>query len=233
MCLVLRVLQPSSLEQPVLNTPEVHTLFSHPLASFLSNAFPANSTPSPSSSADTEARAETAAIELEYHTYTDSPWPWPTRTFIRTLPSSETDAPAQGRSAGDQIPVRSTRIHRFLTGREAGGIKPIFGLTAYADSRIHSATRQTQAFFYRAIMIATATVAYGCTPDFEVESPDEPALGMRVAWALRHPNQRLRAALEEEKKNGEREARSWERWKGRIRDGKEWVQRQRRARFKL
>jgi hypothetical protein len=23
------------------------------------------------------------------------------------------------------------RMHRFLTGREAGGIKPIFGLTAY------------------------------------------------------------------------------------------------------
>jgi hypothetical protein len=26
-------------------------------------------------------------------------------------------------------------MHRFLTGREAGGTKPIFGLTAYVDRR--------------------------------------------------------------------------------------------------
>ncbi|KAI0065964.1 hypothetical protein BV25DRAFT_1880011 [Artomyces pyxidatus] len=164
--------------RPVLNTPEVHTLFSHPLASFLSSSFPSSaSLPSSLFFANAEAYTETAALELKYHTYTD----------IRSL-----SGPLREPEARPLV-----RMHRFLTGREAGGIKPIFGLTA-------------------AIMIRTASVAYERTPDFTVHAPGEPPMGMRVAWTLRRPGERLREALANEGCEGnklEKLAKAWEQWK--------------------
>ena len=35
------------------------------------------------------------------------------------------------------LPGGQSRLHRFLTGREAGGTKPIFGLTAYVPLLHH------------------------------------------------------------------------------------------------
>jgi hypothetical protein len=99
--------------QPVLNAPEVDTLFSHPLASFLSTQFPERAEPR-GPFLEAEAHAETAALELQYHTYSDVPWP------LRWL----------AHPADVHPPTRAVRMHRFLTGREAGGIKPIYGLTA-------------------------------------------------------------------------------------------------------
>lgn len=75
--------------QPILNESEVHSLFSHPLISFLRSDPPFPSEP------DT--------FEHQYHTHVDIKW---------------TGFPSK------------VRMHRFLTGREAGGTKPIFGLTA-------------------------------------------------------------------------------------------------------
>ena len=97
----------------MLNAPEVETLFSHPLASFLSTTFPERAAPR-GPYLEAEAHAETAALELRYHTYSDVPWPWPWHPF------------STPREAGH----RAVRMHRFLTGREAGGIKPIYGLTS-------------------------------------------------------------------------------------------------------
>jgi coenzyme A diphosphatase NUDT7 len=97
----------------VLNAPEVDTLFSHPLASFLSTSFPERAGPR-GPFLEAEAHAETAALELQYHSYSDVPWPWPWLV-----------QPTNPHPAG-----RAVRMHRFLTGREAGGIKPIYGLTA-------------------------------------------------------------------------------------------------------
>ncbi|PPQ92758.1 hypothetical protein CVT25_003867, partial [Psilocybe cyanescens] len=57
------------------------------------------------------------------------------------------------------------RVHQFLTGREAGGIKPVFGLTA-------------------AMLIRTATIGYARQPDFEVHAPHAPTSEERIAWAL-------------------------------------------------
>jgi len=57
------------------------------------------------------------------------------------------------------------RVHQFLTGREAGGVKPVFGLTA-------------------AMLIRVATVGYAREPDFEVQPPNAPTLEERIAWAL-------------------------------------------------
>lgn len=79
------------LRQPILNRAEVASLFSHPLASFLSSNPPFPSEP------DT--------LEVPYHTSFE---------FSGSGPSSQ-----------------GFLVHQFLTGREAGGIKPVYGLTAY------------------------------------------------------------------------------------------------------
>lgn len=141
--------------RPILNTPEVHTLFSHPLASFLSTSAPfATDTASGADvSSDTDTNAERAAVELQYHTYSDAPWPWP---------GSRANTQSTTRS-----PERFVRMHRFLTGRESGGIKPVFGLTA-------------------AILIHTAALAYARPPAYDVYAPHQPSTAARVAWALRH-----------------------------------------------
>ncbi|KAI9448390.1 NUDIX hydrolase domain-like protein [Lactarius indigo] len=166
--------------QPVLNAPEVETLFSHPLASFLSTTFPERAAPR-GPFLEAEAHAETAALELRYHTYSDVRWPWPWHSHNPSTPR--------------QASHRAVRMHRFLTGREAGGIKPIFGLTA-------------------AILIRTAAVAYGHPPDFPVQARDEPELSERVAWSLRHPAKRLEEAMREECFEAERAAQLWEKWEG-------------------
>ncbi|KAF8967487.1 NUDIX hydrolase domain-like protein [Flammula alnicola] len=57
------------------------------------------------------------------------------------------------------------RVHQFLTGREAGGIKPVFGLTA-------------------AMLIRVATIGYAREPDFEVNPPHAATTEGRIAWAL-------------------------------------------------
>jgi len=58
-----------------------------------------------------------------------------------------------------------SRVHQFLTGREAGGIKPVFGLTA-------------------AILIRVATIGYAREPDFEIRSFNELSIEERIARAL-------------------------------------------------
>ena len=100
----------------MLNAPEVETLFSHPLASFLSTTFPERAAPR-GPYLEAEAHAETAALELHYYTYNDVSWPWPWHSFSTPREASH----------------RTVRMHRFLTGREAGGIKPIYGLTSFVS----------------------------------------------------------------------------------------------------
>ncbi|KAI0782543.1 NUDIX hydrolase domain-like protein [Abortiporus biennis] len=83
--------------------------------------------------------SEPETLEAKYHTFVDINW--------------------TGHSG-------KVRMHRFLTGREAGGTKPIFGLTA-------------------SILIRVATIGYGYEPDFEVNAPDQPAQEDRIVQALR------------------------------------------------
>ncbi|THU78981.1 hypothetical protein K435DRAFT_832182 [Dendrothele bispora CBS 962.96] len=97
--------------RPILNHSEVASLFSHPLASFLSSTPPFPKEPE--------------LEEVLYHTYQDYDW------------------------HGPPLPMK---MQSFLTGREAGGIKPVYGLTA-------------------AILIHVAQVGYKREPDFEVEPP--------------------------------------------------------------
>ncbi|PCH40719.1 hypothetical protein WOLCODRAFT_70305 [Wolfiporia cocos MD-104 SS10] len=123
--------------RPILNAPEVASIFSHPLASFLHSEPPFPTEPE--------------MLEMEYHTSNDIEW------------------------AGHEGKVR---IHRFLTGREAGGTKPIFGLTA-------------------AIMIRVAAIGYGRQPDFEVFAPNQPSQEERIAYALK-TNPVFREAAQQE-----------------------------------
>ncbi|KJA17714.1 hypothetical protein HYPSUDRAFT_90506 [Hypholoma sublateritium FD-334 SS-4] len=79
---------------------------------------------------------------------------------------------------GHERTISTFRVHQFLTGREAGGIKPVFGLTA-------------------AMMIRVATIGYAREPDFEVQAPNTPTTEERIAWALLH-RPAFRAACQEE-----------------------------------
>ncbi|KAF8606044.1 hypothetical protein BDV93DRAFT_490218 [Ceratobasidium sp. AG-I] len=59
------------------------------------------------------------------------------------------------------------RFHRFLTGREQQGVKPIFGLTA-------------------SVLLHTAMVAYAPqVPDFEVKAPDQRSTAERFDTAMK------------------------------------------------
>ncbi|KAG2116778.1 NUDIX hydrolase domain-like protein [Suillus clintonianus] len=71
------------------------------------------------------------------------------------------------------------RIHRFLTGRETDGVKPVFGLTA-------------------GILIYVAAWGYGRAPDFEYQSPNAPTQAQQIASALLAPSNPLRLACERE-----------------------------------
>ncbi|KAG6868115.1 hypothetical protein C0993_007493 [Termitomyces sp. T159_Od127] len=128
--------------QPILNDAEVASLFSHPLASFLSTKPP--------------FPAEPELVEVPYHSYKDWTSPGPNDT------------------------TWTTRSHQFLTGREAGGIKPVFGLTA-------------------SIMIRVSMIAYGHPPEFDIYPPgiEAPTLKARLAWAMLSRPQ-LREACQQE-----------------------------------
>ncbi|CAK5267037.1 unnamed protein product [Mycena citricolor] len=113
--------------RPILNTAEVASLFSHPLASFLSSSPPFSTEPE--------------LVEVPYHTTSD--WRYP----------------------GPNGQMYFSRGHRFLTGREAGGIKPVFGLTA-------------------AILIDAACIAHRRAPDFELTHPEGMTREARLAWIV-------------------------------------------------
>ncbi|KAJ7799202.1 NUDIX hydrolase domain-like protein [Mycena olivaceomarginata] len=131
---------PSVVFQPILNASEVASLFSHPLASFLSS----------------------------------SP-PFPTESeLVELLP---------------------TRAHRFLTGREAGGIKPVFGLTAFVLFFFLSPSRS----FTSQSSVKAASVAHAPRlPDFEVMPPGAPSPEARIAWVV-YSNPAFREAYERER----------------------------------
>jgi len=110
------------------------------------------------------------------------------------------------------------RMHRFLTGREAGGIKPIYGLTACVFSSptkiLYSAAIAILIALVSAILIRTAVIAYGRLPDFPIQARGEAEINERVAWSLRHPGKRLGEAMGRERFDSERAARVWDKWEG-------------------
>ncbi|WWC59589.1 uncharacterized protein I303_102146 [Kwoniella dejecticola CBS 10117] len=79
------------------------------------------------------------------------------------------------------------RMHRFLTGRESQGIKPVYGLTA-------------------AILIRAASVGFDQQPDFPINAPGQKTMIQRITHEIRHGEGPLRRAVEAEG--------LWDDWKG-------------------
>ncbi|KAJ8591260.1 hypothetical protein M405DRAFT_692710, partial [Rhizopogon salebrosus TDB-379] len=75
-------------------------------------------------------------------------------------------------------------LHRFLTRREADGVKPIIGFTAN-------------------ILIHIAVLGYACAPGFEFNLPDAPMPAQQIARALLAPTSRLQLACEREDVNAD------------------------------
>ncbi|KAL7419312.1 8-oxo-dGTP diphosphatase [Cryptotrichosporon argae] len=73
----------------------------------------------------------------------------------------------------------TVRMHRFLTGREGDGVKPVYGLTA-------------------AILIHAASVGYARPPSFPLLAPGQRTMRQRIADDVRAPNSALRRAVEDE-----------------------------------
>ncbi|KAF7364278.1 Nudix hydrolase 15, mitochondrial [Mycena sanguinolenta] len=112
---------------------------------------------------------EPELIEVPYHTTSD-------HTYL-----------------GPNDEIFPTRAHRFLTGREAGGIKPVFGLTAcvFLPSLFHlpipslNSFMSLAAYTSSAILIKAASVAHAPrVPDFEVMPPGAQTPEARIAWSV-------------------------------------------------
>jgi len=91
-------------------------------------------------STDSPFPLDQSAVEFPYHSYEDIPF--------------------------RKDPSRKIRAHRFLTGREAGGVKPIFGVTAN-------------------IMIRVASIGYSLEPEFLLKAPNQPGMRERIEYALK------------------------------------------------
>ncbi|EKM60046.1 uncharacterized protein PHACADRAFT_250912 [Phanerochaete carnosa HHB-10118-sp] len=84
------------------------------------------------------------------------------------VPSGPPECPDKNRAQSQRL----YRMHRFLTGREAGGsgsIKPVYGLTS-------------------AILIRVAAIGYAQSPAFEPYAPGQWSKQKRIEHAMRwHP----------------------------------------------
>ncbi|KAI0722498.1 NUDIX hydrolase domain-like protein [Earliella scabrosa] len=139
----LCVLEPFLAGNRLIVTPVVVLILDNSLRPILNQAEVAALFSHPLNSflhSDPPFATEPEMLEMKYHTYMD--------LNSNTMPGK-------------------VRMHNFLTGREAGGTKPIFGLTA-------------------SILIRVASIGYGQQPDFEPYAPEEPTMQQRIAYALRH-----------------------------------------------
>ncbi|KAG8765230.1 hypothetical protein FRC12_007613 [Ceratobasidium sp. 428] len=193
---LLFVLIKDQFLKPKLNAPEVDLLFTHPLRACLyeeppADLFPLGSNPPadgairlthplhaspPPANQEAQANTEGATstktrqkqiffkkgkrFSMEAHKAKSSPaYPPPEQPEVAPYHSYVDVAWGAAKE-----PVR---FHRFLTGREEQGVKPIFGLTA-------------------SILLHTAMVAYHPQqPDFIVQAPNQRPSEQRFSTAMR------------------------------------------------
>ncbi|KAJ1306821.1 hypothetical protein OPQ81_007807 [Rhizoctonia solani] len=147
--------------KPKLNAPEVDLLFTHPLRAFLyedppASLFPLGSHP-PSDGAIRPKRPRFSGTS--YNARGPAAYPPPEQPAVAPYHSYVDVAWGPAKE-----PVR---FHRFLTGREEQGVKPIFGLTA-------------------SILLQAAIIAYNPQqPDFQVQAPNQRSTEERFATAMR------------------------------------------------
>lgn len=180
--------------KPKLNAPEVDLLFTHPLRAFLYEEPPASLFPSGSHPPSDGAIRSIPLFTSPNQSNTNSTQSLPNtqhrssqkKVFrSRRQKFSAESYKAQGPAAyppPEQPTVapyhtyvdvawgtakEPVRFHRFLTGREEQGVKPIFGLTA-------------------SILLQAAMVAYHPqTPDFIVQAPSQRSSHERFETAMR------------------------------------------------
>jgi coenzyme A diphosphatase NUDT7 len=173
--------------RPILNDAEVTTLFSHPLAGFLTEEPLRHSTtvsapyaPDPMRSIDplTQMNLEDLQIGAGLHPQSMSTDLGPTLLDVARLPALTTAVAAE---PGQQRPAPTRyhtyldidgegnspmRMHAFLTGREGEGVKPVYGLTS-------------------AILIHAALVAFAPRKaQFDVRAPGQLPNSVRIANAV-------------------------------------------------
>ncbi|KAG8748414.1 hypothetical protein FRC10_005961 [Ceratobasidium sp. 414] len=182
--------------KPKLNAPEVDLLFTHPLRACLyeeppADLFPLGSNPPaggsirlthPPHASSPPAKQETPSVKEDAKPFK----PRRKQLFFtrskrfsveahKTKPSPAYLPPEQPEVAPYHSYVdvmwgttkTPVRFHRFLTGREEQGVKPIFGLTA-------------------SILLHAAMVAYHPQqPDFAVHAPDQRSTEQRFDTAMR------------------------------------------------
>ncbi|KDN42786.1 hypothetical protein RSAG8_06540, partial [Rhizoctonia solani AG-8 WAC10335] len=178
--------------KPKLNPPEVDLLFTHPLRSFLyedppESLFPLGSHPPVGAIRVIPKPPPPPSQESASNPSTSEKHKPPQKKLFRpkrprfsatsynargpaAYPPPEQPAVAPYHSFVDVAwgPAKEpVRFHRFLTGREEQGVKPIFGLTA-------------------SILLHTATIAYNPQkPDFQVQAPNQRSTEERFATAMR------------------------------------------------
>ncbi|EUC59704.1 rhomboid domain protein [Rhizoctonia solani AG-3 Rhs1AP] len=178
--------------KPKLNAPEVDLLFTHPLRALLyedppASLFPLGSHPPSDGAIRIIPKAPPPPSQESTSTpTTEKPKSSQKRIFQPKRPKfSTTSYNTQGPAAYPPpeqpavAPYHSfvdvawgpakepVRFHRFLTGREEQGVKPIFGLTA-------------------SILLQTAIVAYSPQkPDFQVQAPNQRSTEERFVTAMR------------------------------------------------
>ncbi|WVQ75914.1 hypothetical protein IAR50_005549 [Cryptococcus sp. DSM 104548] len=155
---------------PLLNPDEVSRLFSMPLASFL-HTRPSLIPSFPYSILPRLASLPPGAID-------SIPPPPP----IHYAEDEGTVGGKDGRFYGFRDVTWGAgvvRMHRFLTGREREGVKPVYGLTA-------------------AILVKAASVGYGVDPDFAVHAPGQSSMDDRIEYEIQYGKGALRRAVESE-----------------------------------
>jgi len=170
-----------NLINPILNPAEVSHLFSMPLASFLHHR--------PSQIPGWQFRSD--RIDTSLGTIGPPPMvPYASRSLDI---GEEAIGGGDGRyyqyrdvSWGE--PGQKVRMHRFLTGREGGGVKPVYGLTAYVTFKDRADGR--------AILINAAMVGYDQEPTFERLAPGQRSMTERIEWEIRNGAGALRRAVE-------------------------------------
>ncbi|KIJ57297.1 hypothetical protein M422DRAFT_23355 [Sphaerobolus stellatus SS14] len=159
--------------RPILNRAEVHSLFSHPLKGFITNA-PVRD-PQPHS-----WQAEASNVNQEGLSSSLSP-SHPSPISVTSLMSTyKLSPPKRPYRTFRDVMLYGTpvRMHSFLTGREDEGVKPVSGLTA-------------------SILVRVALIGYSQDPEFELDAPGQISLEERVARALKE-NEKLKEACRAE-----------------------------------
>jgi hypothetical protein len=186
-----------TISQPLLNQDEVSSLFSHPLRAFLTLDTPSFSASRPPffippfndptfrAHADSEPLPDPTIVEADAEAEPPTQAPLPPRgppTSLFTSPSQTdayyayTDIPWSGSHD------RRVRMHRFLTGREVGGKRPIFGLTACVSSFLSfsSLAKSIMNGMCSAILIRTASIGLAQAPLFDLYASNEPTVEERI-----------------------------------------------------